>query len=261
MPKILVNDTWYEPIESASLYEMEFRRVLLQRSLSVFPGYRPVPFGKTVQSEFDSARADYALIADNYGEWWVVEVEMGHHSLEGHIIPQVQTLVTARYGDDIATYLLQKDATLARQKIEDLLRGRPPRVLVVVDRPRPNWTSPLGRVGAELAVFEIFRSDRNRHAYRLNGFVPTIDSRVVTRCHVDRQIPFLIRIDSPAALEFDSDGLVEISCDGRLMKFSRVTSRDATWLSGVQRNPLMSETPYQIIRDQSGMFVFTVDQE
>lgn len=256
MPKILVNDEWYEPIESASLYEREFESILLQKTAAIFPGYRAVSFKMTIQSDYDSARADYALVARTYVDWWVVEVELGHHSLTGHVLPQVRTLFNGTYGHDVAEYLLSKAPDLDRSKVDDLIRGRAPRVLVVVDRPCPTWTSTLERAGAEVMVFEIFRSAFNRHVFRLNGFVPPLHGDVLSTCYIDRMMPFLIRLGSPGALAFDHEGRIEIAHDGRVMQFSRLDTQDATWLAAVQRNPLHPGRLYEIIREQNGLLVF-----
>src|SRR6266853_4682229 len=104
MPRLLVGSDWYEPLDGAALYEQEFERVLFQRAPSLFPGYVPVRFKKLVYSETDGARADYALVEAQYRDWWIVEVEMGHHSLEDHVLPQVAILARAHYGEEEATY-------------------------------------------------------------------------------------------------------------------------------------------------------------
>lgn len=257
MPKILVNDVWYEPIESAALYEREFESILLQKTAAIFPGYFAVSFKKTIQSDYDSAKADYALVAKSYSEWWVVEVELGHHSLTGHVLPQIQTLRNGTYGYDVGSYLVSKNPGLDQNRTEDLIRGRSPRVLVVVDRPRPTWTPELKSAGAELAVFEIFRSEFNQHVFRLNGFVPQLDGDVLSACHIDRMMPFLIRLESPAALTFDDDGKIEIAHDGRVMQFSKLDTKDAVWLAAIQRNPLQAGTLYNIVREPDGSLAFS----
>jgi hypothetical protein len=132
----------------------------------------------------------------------------------------------------------------------------PPRVLVIVDRPRPNWIGPLERNGAELTILEIFRSEFNKHVFRLNGFVPRIVGEVLSTCYVERQMPFLIRVSSPAAIEFTTERNVEIAFDGRIMEFSRLDSKDATWLSAVQRNPLEVGVQYDIVREKDGSYSF-----
>src|SRR5688572_1513008 len=100
MARILYNDEWFDEIASHGHYEAEFEVVLLQEAQRLFPNYFLVDFKTPVvsESDADSRAADFALIHKTYRGWWVVEVELGHHSFEGHVLPQVRTLARAKYG-------------------------------------------------------------------------------------------------------------------------------------------------------------------
>jgi hypothetical protein len=39
-------------------------------------------------SEYGSKKPDLALIDRDYRAWWVVEVELAHHSLHHHVLPE-----------------------------------------------------------------------------------------------------------------------------------------------------------------------------
>ena len=143
MARILVGDDWYEEISSASLYETEFEAVVRQEATKLFPGYHFVPFTQTVYADGESARADFALIEEEYRGWWVGEVEMAHHSFNGHVLPQIRTLADAAYGEGEARSICRKNAALSLDKMLDLMKGKPPRVLVVVNTPVSGWSGPL----------------------------------------------------------------------------------------------------------------------
>jgi hypothetical protein len=112
MARILLDSQWFDSLNSSALYEVEFERIVQQKSGLLFPGFHCVPFKKTVYSEDDAARPDYALVEADYREWWVVEMELSYHSLEGHVLPQVNTLSRARYGDEEADYLAAHSESL-----------------------------------------------------------------------------------------------------------------------------------------------------
>jgi hypothetical protein len=256
MTKILVNDEWYESIDPGTYYETEFEIILMQKSSVLFPGFYSLPFKKIVTSEFDSARADYALIDKKYREWWIVEVELSHHSLYGHVIPQVQTLVNANYGREEAEYLLKLLADLDRKSLMDMMKGMTPKVLVVVDRPKHDWISELDRYDAKLAVFEILKSRKNRYIHRINGFLPSLTSEMMSRCRPDPHIPMLLQVDTPAVLNVQPNELVEIIFDGRITLWSRMDSSDRVWLKPERRNPLDSRKEYKISRTGDGNLHF-----
>ena len=252
MARILLDNQWFDSLNSSALYEVEFERIVRQKSSVLFPGFHCVPFKKTVYSEDEAARPDYALVEAEYREWWVVEMELSHHSLEGHVLPQVNTLSRARYGEEEATYLAVQSESLDRVWLRDLMKGQVPRVLVVVNQARPDWVHPLGTVGAELAVFEVFCSDRNRYVYRFNGFAPTGPGQALSRCRLDRDLPWMLRVDSPAALNVRRNQRLVIAFGQLTTKWERVDSSDSVWLVPLDRVPLKKNGEYELVRLEDG---------
>lgn len=173
MARILFKDVFFEELAPGSMIETDFERIVIDRGNLVFPDFLVVPFKKTVSSEDDSAKADLALIERNYKSWWVVEVELGNHSFEGHVLPQVRTLSRASYGEDEGRALCTACPGLELERVLDMMKGKQPRVLVIVDAERKGWVHPLQGLDAELLVLQMFRSDRNEHAFRIDGHLPT----------------------------------------------------------------------------------------
>jgi hypothetical protein len=104
MARLLVGSEWYDAVASEDFYEVQFEGLVLQNAASLYPSYFAVPFKTTVTSEHGSKKPDLALIDRDYRAWWVVEVELAHHSLHHHALPQVQVLATAEYGAPEAEY-------------------------------------------------------------------------------------------------------------------------------------------------------------
>lgn len=129
----------YDSVSSNSFYEFEYENVILDRASLLFPEYHAVPFKKRVESETGRAIADLALIERSYRKWWVVEIELSHHSLSGHVLPQVDILANANYGTDIAQYLASRSSDLDIGSLENMMRGSQPLVVVIVDRYLPDW--------------------------------------------------------------------------------------------------------------------------
>lgn len=255
MNRILIHDEWYEAIDAASAYESAFASVVMGQATALFPGYCALPFQKTVYSEIESAKPDYALIERGYHHWWVIELEMAHHGLDSHVVPQVTTLCNAKYGSAEAEYVLRQVPTLDRERVFELLKGLPPRVLVVVNRPRPAWPEVLNRLGAELAVFEIYRSDRDRYAYRVEGFLPVAGEAGASLCWLDPVLPAMLKIASPGALPLPRDASIEILWDSRLTRWMRVDARDSVWLVASDRNPLERGKQYDLVCVPDGVLL------
>src|ERR1051326_3116272 len=98
MARLLIGKEWYEGVSSTAYWEAEFENVLLRRADVLFPEYFMVEFKTEVQGDSDIGKPDFALIEKKYRIWWVVEVELAHHSFAGHVLPQVDTFASGRYG-------------------------------------------------------------------------------------------------------------------------------------------------------------------
>ena len=85
-----------------------------------------------------------------------IEVELAHHSLERHVLPQVATLAQASYGDAEADWLADEMPRLDETALKRMMLGAQPSVLVVANAMVAEWVAPL-RPWAELMVVELFR--------------------------------------------------------------------------------------------------------
>jgi len=257
MSKILYNDEWYESVSSTALYEDEFERLVLSRSVLLYPNYLTTQFKKVVQSDTDATEPDMALIDIQYRIWWIIEVEMTHHSLRDHVLPQVEILSKAKYGESEADYLLAQDTRLERDKLVDMMKGIQPRVLVIVNGPSPAWKEPLIKLNALLQIIEVFRSEKNHHIVRINGENPTmVQNNLVSMCHADTGMPRLLVVSSPAGLGITQGQKCEIEFEGGLTEWERIDSSTGVWLNPLRRSPLNSEYDYLIIRDEIGALHF-----
>ena len=221
-----------------------------------FPTSTP-PLINYVEAEEGRRRPDLALVDRSYRYWWVVEIEMAHHSLYHHVIPQVEVFARGKYEQRHCDYLHNKCTNLNYAGLTDMIKGAQPRVLVVVNENVPRWREPIYRLDGLITVVEIFRSGRNHHILRINGDYPVgSDVNVVSACRLDNMLPRLLRIDSPAALGVANGESVEIRLDGRLTAWSRLDSSGDVWLTPRGRNPLAVRRNYVIVRNSEGNLSF-----
>ena len=253
--RLLLNGEWFDAVSSEGQYEAEFEELILSRANSLFPDYHVVSFKTPVESEDGRKIPDLALIERSYRYWWVVEVEMAHHSLRGHVIPQVEVFARGKYGQEHCDYMMRKCNGLDQNALTDMIKGAQPRVLVVVNRAVPNWMEPIHRLDGLVAIAEIFRSGRNQHILRINGDYPSgNDESIVSACRLDIGLPGLLQIDSPASLGIASGEQTYIELDGGLTNWTRLDSADKVWLIPAGRNPLVANQNYQILRNEGQLF-------
>lgn len=252
MARLLIKGEWYEKVAPTALYEGEFETIFLQHVEKVFPEFVVAPFKCLVTSEYGVHKPDLALIDRRYRSWWVIEVELAHHALSSHVLPQVRVFATGEYGDPHAKYLCDQSTELDPSRVRDMLRGQPPQVLVVVNAPCPDWVPILRPYGALVTVFEVFRSRLDRQVYRVAGEHPDLPTDVLTECEFDRSLPKFLKVLSPAVLPCNDGETVHLTYDGSLTVWKRVDAEDSVWLIPAGPNPLSTHGRYQIIRDESG---------
>jgi hypothetical protein len=253
MARILLGDEWFEEMASTSLYETEFERILFQEASRIFPEYHPVPFKCIVLSDDGDARADFALIHKDYRSWWVVEAEMGHHSLSGHVLPQVKKLSRAAYTETEADYLCNHAPDLDCGRVKEMIKGQQPRVLVVVNVPVPAWRDSIRPYSAVLAIFQIFRSQFNRYVYRLNGDFPAENNAIISTCRC-WEIHRFLKIDSPTQLELKRGEKIILHHETGALEWERVDIADAVLLHALRDHPLRKNIVYQIIKQGDGTY-------
>jgi hypothetical protein len=256
MARVLLNDVFFDELAPGSMLETDFESVVIGKGNLIFPTFFVVPFKATVSSDDNSAKPDLALIERSYREWWVVEVELGKHSFKGHVLPQVRTLATATYGEDEARDLCTAGPELELQRVLDMVKGRQPRVLVVVDTERSEWVQPLKTFDAELLVLQMFRSDHNEHAFRIDGYLPAPLGSVISECSFDKLLPRFLVVHSPALLGPSAGKILRIRYGKYVTEWQRIESKDKIWLSPARQNPLLRGENYQIVKSEDGSLEF-----
>jgi hypothetical protein len=256
MAKVLFSGTWFDEVSPSAMYEADFERIVIREAPLLFPTFNVVPFKTTVYSEEGAARADLALIDKDYREWWVVEIERGDHSLEGHVLPQVRILSRAVYAGEEAEFLSGNAPALEVTRLSDMMKGRQPRVFVLVNAMSWDWVQPLKQYDAIVGWIEIFRSNKNEHLYRINGERPELRSEVVSVCHFDPLLPRFLILGSPSALGVGPHERITIYHGDRMTDWQRIDSRDMVWLSPIGPNPLSGQTSYEIVRQANGSLMF-----
>lgn len=239
-------------LSSTALLEAEYERIVLAQAPGIFPGFVVVPFKSTVYYEGVPKQADIALLAPDYSTWWVGEIELAHHSFRGHVLPQVEVLARGRYDATHAEWLAARNPRLEVSALRSMMLGQQPRVVVVVNAPRPTWVEPLAHEGAVIAIAELFRSSRNRLIVRRNGVDIDLRDDVVSVCRVDSGMRRVLQVDSPAQLVgLDEPLSIEIA-DG-VSSWRLIQLADRVWLSPDRGSPFPQDAQtFQLLRTAEG---------
>ena len=200
MARVFFNKVWFDSVRSESWHEADYENVVISNADILFPQWIVVPFKTNVIGDDGTVKQpDMALIDRSYRRWCVIEVELAHHSLVRHVLPQVEAFRTATYGDEHAAYIHSKDPALDLERLKEMVRSEPPEILVIVDRPDTTWKPMLREIDVSLSIIEPFRGPGTQVLLRVNGELPDLPGNVLTRLS-RMQMRRLWKVHSPAAL-------------------------------------------------------------
>ena len=184
----------YEQVFYAS--EAQFRAVAKSSLTKTLPSFSVLDFSPYVLGDDGRRRRpDLAIVHRKYRMWAVVEVEMEHHSLTHHVIPQINTFCTGRYGDSHAELIHHRDETLDLDHLANLTSYFPPVVMVVVNSRGvldAGWTILEVDYSAKLTFVESFRSNDEDIITRLSGYRPAPAPRQVIRLRKQEMMNALV---------------------------------------------------------------------
>lgn len=256
MARVLVDKKWYEQIEPSTFSETEFEDQINLNAPIVYPEFIVIPFKQTVCSDEGNAKPDLIFISKDLCDWRVVEIEMGYHDFNNHVLPQVEILANATYSEEHVNYLYNRsNIKFDREKLTSIFTNQQPKVLVIVNEPEPNWVKPLQKRGATLAIFELFRGDDETELFRVNGEYPSLITRSISKCRFHPTIPRLLGVENPDNLSIPRHGFVKIRYNNCLTIWERIDAVDRVWLQPRNRNPLDSKNNYEIFCQLDGSLV------
>lgn len=241
--------------------EDQFEAVALRQLRTVLPGFWVVPFKPLLTGEYgERRRPDLAIIERHYRLWAVVEVELSSHSLDHHVRPQMETLVSARFETSHADRLAADEPDLDQQHLRDLFSYVPPEFVVVADCPSvkdKGWQELKRDLGAHLTFVETFRTAHDDPAFLVSGFLPEIRPE---------QIATLRKHQMMNALICRKPGRV-VGVAGRLRAYSgerclewRVTfTADAAMLFPPGGVTLNAARRYEMLRSADGRIRIDID--
>jgi hypothetical protein len=189
------NTNWFQEIAPRSFYlEDDLERTVMLNLQRIFPKFIPFMFkvdllnGKTSLTN----RADLGMIKNDYSEWYVIEVELGKHSLKD-VLEQVDTFKECTYGASHVKYIFDNNpGTFDLSKLTTLIKT-PPLLMVIVNEQKDDWKKPLKTYGCKMCIFQIFNDYYGERLFRLDGEHPYIYVDFCD-CTYEKRVPFAIKV-------------------------------------------------------------------
>jgi hypothetical protein len=148
--------------------EIDFEANVVKALSCAFPSYRCIVFGGSFQYDLRTSKPDLALIAKDLSHWFIIEVEMVHHSLFGHVIPQVQAFQFGKAQADCSK-IIARELNLPLEQARTLVEHHPKSVVVISNRRVSKWETSLKALNVQLISISVFKSHLGVEAFEIDG--------------------------------------------------------------------------------------------
>lgn len=164
-------DNMFTLIDPTSFSEVEFEAEVHKAIRCLMPNYWCRVFAGAFLHEGKRCMADLVMIHHDLSHWFVVEVEMAGHSLEGHVLPQVRCFRFGEPAPSCITSLINAFPEFSEEQAKAILDYVPRSVMVIANVQDPLWLQALRGLDTELLSISIYEGTNGRRAYELEGKV------------------------------------------------------------------------------------------
>lgn len=220
------NHVWYQEVAPRSFYsEEDLERAIIQNLQLIFPQFKAFPFKKELQNSYtlESRKPDLAMVKSDYSEWYLIEVELGKHRKE-HVLGQIETFYYANYLEEHADYIHQQCTVLDLGQLRDMVSKKVPKLMVIVNEPKPDWINDLRDLNCKTCVFQVYRDFHGNPLYRLNGEHPYIFTHFCDCKYQKYGSPYTIEVldqDFLDGYEIPDGGTIDIEFQGQALQWMR----------------------------------------
>jgi len=244
-----VPDSIFSLVDPSSFTEAEFE-VHTRRALQcVYPEYHCIPFRGAYEFESQVHEADLALVHKQFSHWFVIEVELVSHSLDGHVIPQVRCL---RYGQPLQSCIGNICSAIdgmSAEQARSLLYLVPRATAVVTNRAEPEWNAALRGLDTQMLVVSVFTKADGSYAHETEGslYVPQTSLGFYTYSAVNKTL----RVTETCALP---EGQIQVEDPfGAVGTWTVRRSEGYLWVTKDLGDPgLPDKAMLQVLRTQTG---------
>lgn len=166
------DDNIFHLVDPTTFVEIDFEAEVVKALTCLQPDYWCGVFAGTFLLEGERRTADLALIHKSLSHWFVVEVELAGHSLEGHVLPQVRCFRYGEPDDSCITSLTRSfSGVITREQSASILRYVPRYVAVISNLPDVEWTRSLRALDVQHLTVSVYRDRNGRSAHEVEGWL------------------------------------------------------------------------------------------
>jgi hypothetical protein len=206
--------------------EIDFEAMSVRALSCIYPAYRCIVFGGSFEYDGEIKRPDLALVAHDLSHWFIIEVELLSHSLDGHVLPQVRAF---QYGapQPSCAKILSRELGIDLGQAHTIVHRIPRGVAVVANGHNREWEMALKALQTQFLTLVQFTTPQGLEALELIGSLFVVQTHLGfgTYSATDAAIRCASNIDLP-------DGVVQIEiAKGSVGIWQVVRDKGHAWLT------------------------------
>jgi hypothetical protein len=254
MKKIFSKHETFSLVSSDSVYEQDYENQILRFSRQLFPEYYCRKFKTKVTSLYGNCKPDLVLIHKEYKDWYIVEVELEHHSLNHHVLDQVQKMYHGEYGETHVRYLLENNSDFDESRIRQLVRQKP-RTLVIVPTSKNSWRESLYPYQTKIMTIQVWKNEKQEALLQVDGDeLLQYRQELISILEIDPTIPRLLRVKNMANIP--DSGIIQVDISGSRTDWRIQNFGHGKWLNPDGKSPLPNNVSgvFYLLRAESGEY-------
>ena len=234
----------------------QLAEIIISAGRQIFPSYHVSRFDLTLGQDLEEPVAvDLALVSRALDAWYLAFVEpAGNADLES-LSSRLSTAYGHAFGVREAGELVRQIGQLTLEQARVLVHNNP-RMIVVTDDPRHNWTERLTSSNAptDVMIVEPFRY-LGRYVIRVNGQTPTeIGMDVIGTCMPHPLLSNCLMVTWQRPITIPPPGALTLKYGHVDTKWDLLQG-DGTWqLQPRGPFPLQEDPPFEIVQSSDGDF-------
>lgn len=164
-------DNIFKLLDPTQFLEIDFEVEVHKALNCLMPDYWCRVFGGSFIHEGERRAADLVMVHRTLSHWFVVEVEVAGHSLEGHVLPQIRCFRFGEPAQTCVSSLCNAFPEFTAHQAKALLDHVPRSVLVIANVHDPVWVTALRALDTDLLTVSVYEGTQCQRAYELEGSV------------------------------------------------------------------------------------------
>ena len=258
VPGLLLDGAWIPPIRVYGGATKSLVDIVCSEVDSIFPGFLASRFDLSFAQELeDPLNVDLVLISKDYDAWYLVLVQPSRDADLDSLTANLRTMSMHQFGGREARYLETQVEGVDIDRVSALVNEQP-KLLVITDDPRNDWSARFSTTGveADIMIIEPFQLGA-KYVLRVNGKCPRyVADNVVGLCNEHPGLANCLVLVCNNLEMAPDEGELKVKYGDVVTRWQVLPGSSDLFLVAKGAFPLQEKPPFEMILEADGTHTF-----